>query len=500
MLTVGTLAWLARCERRVWLDRYGDRTLQVSNSPMATRHATAGVVHEAEVMATMLAPAQPVAVPDWPALIAETQALMHAGAATIRQGGLEAHWGSGMRLCGRPDILRRTPQPSRLGAWSYEPVEIKQHGAATSHDATQLDLYRWLLTQVQGTTPEGELWLGVQDGRPAAIIRRSDPLDALEQHLLPVTRLRQDTEPPITFARHCAYCAWRSACDQAAHARQDIALLAGLDRRTAGALRRDGVTTLEALAALPATRLTRYPYVGAIRAAQFHAHAQALIRRAPYRKAEPPSPLPTPALFFDVESHPDTQEPWAFGVLDAAGNPGIAIVSARHVTAGRTHANITSIPVVFVHDVAAGWQQVAARAGRDAGAILHWGRYEQTCLDRTGGQRAQAVLRSRLADLHPMLDARYALPIPRSTAQTTGSLKAVGAYLGHRWPDEADWHLAWEQYTTWQGLVAQTPFGGAPAAELDAHLALALAYLRADLEALRHVWIWLVAREIPSSP
>jgi hypothetical protein len=48
--------------------------------------------------------------------------------------------------------------------------------------------------------------------------------------------------------------------------------------------------------------------------------------------------------------------------------------------------------------------------------------------------------------------------------------------------------------------VAHTPFGVAPAAELDAHLAPALAYLRADLEALRHVWIWLVAREAPSGP
>ncbi|MBX0328572.1 hypothetical protein K2Z83_12880 [Oscillochloris sp. ZM17-4] len=174
-------------------------------------------------------------------------------------------------------------------------------------------------------------------------------------------------------------------------------------RASGAALRGDGITTLEDLVALPTIRLARYPYAGASRAAQLHAHAQALLGAAPYRKAAPPPALPVPALFFDIESRPDTQEPWAFGWLDAAGVPGIAIVSPRHVTAKRTQARIADIPVVFVRDMAAGWGHIAAQ-------------------------------------------------------------------------------------------VARTPLGMVPDAAHDAVLTPALTYLRADLEALRHVWLWLRAR------
>ncbi len=479
-LTAGTVAWLARCERRVWLDIYGDRAQRVADSPVAARRAAAGVVHEAALMAAMLEPAQPVVAADWPALVGETGALMRAGAAEIRQGGLEAAWGDGIVLCGRPDVLRRVARPSELGAWSYEPVEIKQHAAAQPRDALQLDLYRWLLAQVQGDAPEGELWLGAQGGRPQAILRRAEPLAGLERQLLQVAGLREDAEPAIVFARHCAYCAWRSACDEAARGRQDIALLAGLDRRAAAALRADGHATLADVAALPAARLARYRHVGAGRAAQLHSHARALICGAPHRRAQAPAPLPAAALFFDIESRPDTQEPWAFGWLDGDGAPGIAIVSARHVSAGARGATIAGIPLVFVPDAAAGWAEVAARAARAEGAILHWGGYERECLDRTAGAQEQASLRPRLADLHAALELRYALPIARGAEQTAGSLKAVGAYLGHGWPHDADWLVAWTRYVEWRDRAAP-----------DTHLAPGLAYLHADLAALRHVWGWL---------
>ncbi len=498
VLTARTVSWLARCTRRIWLDLYGDRTLQVADNPVAARRAAAGVVHEAAVMVTIREPAPPVDEPDWPSLVAETQALMRAGATEIRQGGMEACGGRRFRLRGRPDVMRRTPHPSLLGAWSYEPIEIKQHGMATSHDTIQLDFSRWLLTQAQGHTPDGELWLGADaDGQPAMILQRSEPLAALECDLRQIAELSSDTEPAIAFARHCGYCAWRNACDAAADTRQDIALLSRLDRRTATALRTDGFTRLADIAALSPSRLMRYPYADETRAAHLHAHAQALIRGVPYDKGPPPSPLPMPALFFDIESCPHTQEPWAFGWLDAAGVPGMAIVSAWHVAAKSTHAIIADIPVIFVRDPAEGWQQVVVRAGRDAGAILHWGRYEQECLARTGGERAHAALHRRLTDLHTVLDGRYALPIARSTGQTTGSLKAVGTYLGHRWPDEADWLVAWERYTAWHEQVALNPFEGTPAVTVNPHLAPALDYLCADLEALRLIWSWLHEHESP---
>lgn len=496
ILTAKTMTWLERCERRVWLELHGDRSRQVADSPVSAQRAAAGLVHEANVMAAMLEPARLVEVPGWLALVQETLRLMREGATEIRQGGLEAQLDTHLRVCGRPDVLRRIEHASRLGQWSYEPIEIKQRSQATAHDLLQLDVYRWMLGIATGHVPDGELWLGAQHGVPTTILHQATPLYSLDQKLQRVCALRSAPEPAIWFAEHCQYCPWRAACSQQAEASQDIALLTKLDRRTAVALRTNGITTLSQITQLPAMHLARYPYAGPTIAPHLLVRAQALLAGEPIRATQPQAALAEPALLLDLESHPQSQVPWAFGWIDTDEHPGIVIVTPPRPAAAPKQLIISGVPVIFVTSPDEGWQHIAQLVRRKQGHIYHWGDHELHSLTKSASAAVTATLRSRLANLHEALAIRYTLPLPRLAGQTAGSLKTVGGYLGQEWPADVDWSISWFAYDTWRQQTSEAIFQRRSWDDrIDATLAPAIAYLHADLEALRRVWQWLKGRE-----
>lgn len=496
VLTAKTITWLERCERRVWLEVYGDRAQKVADSPISVQRAAAGLAHEAAVMTAMLEPAQPIEVPDWPTLVRETRRLMQEGVKEIRQAGLEVRFDSDLRLLGRPDVVRRLDQPSWLGPWSYAPVEIKQHAAPQPHDLLQLDLYRWMLGAAQGHLPDGELWLGARDGVPTTIQRQTSEPRAAVAQLRHVRSMSPHGEPAIWFSDHCQYCPWREACSRQAEERQDLALVARLNHRTAAALRADGITTLSQLAELSATQLTHYPNAGPKTARHILMHARALLAGAPLPGPQAQPALPTAALFLDLESHPATQEPWAFGWVDAQGRPGVALVAPPRPAAAPTAPHIGGVPIRFVDDVSTGWQQLTQLVRQGPGAIIHWSTHEPRCLTRTGPTAVVEALQPRMVDLHPAFMARYTLPIPRGATQTAGTLKAIGGYLGQQWPAEVDWSMSWAAYNAWRQQIGEAVFQRQAWDDgIDAILTPAIAYLLADVEALRRVWQWLKARE-----
>ena len=495
-LSITTIAWLARCERRVWLELHGECARKVPDRPTAVWRATAGRVHAAPVMATMHAPAQPVEVPDWSSRVRETWRMLREGVAEIHQAGLEVPLGEARWLHGQPDVLRRCDQPSHFGPWSYEPVEIKQHQRARPHDRLQLDLYRWMLGELQGWVPDGELWLGAHTGVPTMNHRQTGTLTHLTARWQQIDTLWHRPEPPVAFARFCESCAWRTACDQWAAERQDIAVLTGLERCTADALRADGITTLRQVAVLAPAQLQRYPFAGPTVASHVRAHAQALLAGSPIRASAPQPPVPEPTLFLDLESDPHSQEPWAFGWLDGAGQPGIALVIPARPAHAPTRTLLAGVPVQFVRTAHAGWQHIAHLVERRPGQIFHWGDHEERMLVRSAAPAVTNALRPRMADLHQACLCRYTLPIPRGASQTSGTLKAVGAYVGQRWPADVDYVVAWMAYTAWRHQMhAALDLRHPQIAAMDDLLLPAITYLHADVAALRRIWQWLTAQD-----
>lgn len=269
-----------------------------------------------------------------------------------------------------------------------------------------------------------------------------------------------------------------------------------LDRRTAVALRGNGIKTLSEFVQLSARSLARYPYAGPAVAQQLLVQAQALLSGNPIRSPQRQPALADPVLFLDLESHPQTQVPWAFGWSDAEGKAGVALVAPPRPASAPKQLVIAGVPVVFVREPATGWQHIAHLTRSQSGQIFHWGDHELHSLTRSAPPATAEALRLRLANLYELFALRYTLPIPRRPGRTAGTLKAVAGYLGQEWPAEVDWSVSWSAYSRWRHETAQVLLQRQPwSDDIDARLAPAISYLLADLEALRRVWQWLKERE-----
>lgn len=489
------MAWLRRCERRIWLDLHGDPAQRVVDSAFAAQRLALGHAHEQAVIDALVGTRQQMLAADWPSLLAETEAALRAGVPVIEQGGLACSI-DGLNLRGRPDLLYRIAQPSALGAWAYLPIEIKLHRDPRPEDHLQLGFYRWMLSTLQGYLPEGELWLGFDapTQQPKVRLRQSEPLE-LQPWLERLTLLRAGAEPPLNFSRHCSYCPWRVSCEQTALQRDELACLAHVDQRTAAALRSDGIGTLQALVQLTPEELACYPHCGPIRAQQLLGHAHALLSGMPYVHAKSAPNLPVPALFFDIESHPTTQEPWAFGWIRPCGQSGCLVVVPQRPAQAPSSMQIDGAVVSFVPDAASGWHMLAALVEDRAGALVHWGNYERQVVQRWATERVARSLTPRMCDLQRSVTRYCSFPIPRGAGHGATTLKAIGGYLGYPWPAAADWAAAWQAYQQWRhasdALVAH---GACWSDTIDAGLTEGLRYLMSDVVALRGVWDWVVDR------
>ena len=475
VLQAGRLAWLEKCERRLWLDRYGEPDERAILLPQARQRMQQGQAHETTIIEAMRGPATPLPTVSWTEAVQMTHDLMVAGAPEIRQAALEGLLSSTLRLRGKLDILVRVEQPSTLGAWSYEPIEVKSHRQATPSDRLQLDAYRWLLQILQGVTPRGILWLGATMGQPLQEVYE-DTLDEFESALDDIAALLlRPTAPPIRFRDPCGYCPWRAHCEREAITQQDLALLTGLDIRAERALRNMGIATLTDLVALSERDFRGFPYVGKSTAIRLQYQARAILAGQPIiRNDRPRTALPAIDLWFDLETDERTQEPWAFGWSTDAETTDIVLVASQHTTPLLVDSRIR---VQFVRDAAAGWACLANAAAQ--GNILHWGTHEQT-LVRQAPAAVRTTLSHRLVNALPLVAERVVLPIIRTPRQSSGQLKAIGAVLGFTWPEQAgDWMAARTAFDTWQAT-----------GDTDA-LVLACQYLCADVLALAHIWRWL---------
>jgi uncharacterized protein len=183
------------------------------------------------------------------AAVAATLQAMERGDPVIAQGTLRSgSWN------GRADILRRVEVPSRLGDWSYEPIDTKLARETKAGTVLQLCLYADLLADMQGLPPE-YMYVVVpwSEFRPqqyrfadyAAYFRKVKRalLDALA---VPATGANYPD--PI---EHCEICRWREACDKRRRDDDHLSLVAGISKVQINELRGRGIATVQSLADMP---------------------------------------------------------------------------------------------------------------------------------------------------------------------------------------------------------------------------------------------------------
>jgi uncharacterized protein len=181
--------------------------------------------------------------------VSATVAAMRQGVDVIVQAAL-AHQG----WSGRADVLRRVETPSKLGNWSYEPVETKLARETKAGAILQLCLYADLLSEMQGMPPEYMYvvppWSEFQPQR----YRFADYGAYFRKVKRALTTAMAEQPSGDTYPdpiEHCDICRWRETCDERRREDDHLCLVAGISKIQINELKTRGVGTVQGLAEMP---------------------------------------------------------------------------------------------------------------------------------------------------------------------------------------------------------------------------------------------------------
>ena len=147
-LSVTEIINFYRCPRLLFLNKFGDKTLQVPPSDFLRRLWKVGRNYESTAVDFFKYEKPKYKIGDIDAGLKATLELMKKGVETIYQGVLKND-----ELAGIPDFLIKAKGNSFLGEHYYYAVDIKGASTAKERYLIQLASYSYLLGEVQGFTP-----------------------------------------------------------------------------------------------------------------------------------------------------------------------------------------------------------------------------------------------------------------------------------------------------------------------------------------------------------
>lgn len=445
LLTKEILLYYQRCERRSFLDVYGDSSQREPPGDYLQKLLRDSQSHRAAVLAgwNLHRPTYPLG--DWAAGAAATLALMEQGVESIHRGVLLMTTPEGLTLMSNADLLVRQPGQSRWGGWTYVPAEIKLGKRPKFEYQIVAAFHAWLLSSVQGVWPE-TAWLILRQGKRYTV-RLPEWMPRMQAVLRDCSQmLLQRLEPEVFIARNrCNLCHWFQQCYGIARTQQHLSLLPGVTPNRYRTLQSLNLTTVKALAQASPARLEPLPGFGRAIARQLVRQAQAVLRNEVLFNANltqhsqsnghlvPTAPI---ELYFDIEAEPD---------LDLAYLHGVLVVD--HLAQTEIfHAFLAEEP----DDERQAWlaflelMQIYPQA-----PVFHFCAYEVQTVQRlarlydTPTEITQSLL-GRFWDLHAWVTERLVLPVE------SYALKTIARWLGFDWRDtEANGAQAIYWYGQW---------------------------------------------------
>lgn len=323
--------------------------------------------------------------------VSETYEAMQRGAQIIVQGALA----NGLWV-GRPDILRRIPQPGLLGDWSYEAIDTKLARQTRGGTLLQLCLYADLLETTQGHWPEHVYVVAPGAEFPTQEFRTSSyaAYYRFVKRALEETLRRSETQTYPDPVEHCDICRWRGECEARRRDDDHLCLIAGITKVQRAEFHRHGVHTAANLATVPLP-LPWKPSRG-IRQSYERVREQARVQIEARKKARPvyevipPSagvglahlPVPSPGdIFFDLEADPFVGEgglEYLFGYVHSDDK------GTQHYVGEWAHSRAQEQRAfeIFIDFVVARWAQFSDMH------IYHYAPYEPGALKRMMGRYA----------------------------------------------------------------------------------------------------------------
>jgi predicted RecB family nuclease len=478
LLTAEILLNYQRCNRRAFLDIYGDSSQKDAPSDYLQKLFQDSAGNQRSLLADTEYQRPTFPSGNWEVGAENTVELMRQGVETIYQPILLAPI-DGIPWLAIPDLLIKHPGQSHFGDWLYLPQEIKLSKRAKTEYQIVLAYHTRVLAEVQGAWPE-QAFLNLKD-KGLYAVDLWEMLPRLEEVVAGcLSTLGGAPAPEVFISRNrCALCHWYSHCYDIASTSQHLSLLPGVTQGRYTELQKLQITTLETLASTPPKRLETLPGFGFDAALRLARQAQVTLHnQAQPSEGFPPASqygrflqeeLPTAPieLYFDIESEPS---------LDLIYLHGLLVVD-RVAGTHQFHALLADNPddeqKVWEEFLDLVWQYPTA-------PIFHFCPYEvQTVMKLakqygTPMERVKPLL-PRFFDLHEIVTRVATLPVE------SYALKNIARWMGFDWRDaNANGAQSIYWYAKWLSTQERS------------YLDSIVIYNEDDCRATHHIKEWLV--------
>lgn len=477
LLTDALLLDYKRCQRRAFLNRYGDPLLQDAERDFFLKLRQESQNHIAQVLDQLYPHADHLPYSySWKEKGKATETLMAQGVECIYKGVLgheteDVLTRETIVLVGSPHLLIKYPGQSKFGNWTYIPISIQLGRRPKPEYKLIAAFYAHLLAMIQGNSPSlaqlilrplkiYDIDLGIWMPKVQDVIR-----DCLQM-------LYQRQEPEVFISRQrCSLCHWYTHCYTLAQSQQHLSLVPGVTPSRYESLQTLGIKSLASLATASAFNMGEL--VGLDVATQLQQQAQSIIENRAILKSNSlvyeQGIVPTASieLYFDIEAEPELNLDYLLGILRVD----------RQKNTKQFYPFLAEKP----EDEKLIWLNFLTFVNSYPDApIFHYSEYEVETIKRLANlyntpQKQLENLLNRCIDIHKQVINTVILPVE------SYSLKSLANWLGFEWRDagvSGDQCVCW--YDQWLATGDRTL------------IEAILRYNEDDCKATFHLKNWLV--------
>ena len=413
LISAGALARIHTCAHFWHLQCFGDATLVTEPDAGAQLRMDAGIAHEDEVIAKLkvVQPEYPEDKP-WEG-IEPTLELMRKGAPLIYKGVLKNG-----RTFGLPDLLEKTKRKSKLGSFSYSPVDIKSHAKVTFKDKLQLAAYSFMLQEVLGFMPlDGAIILKDQSRAGVDLDSEITKIKAALAQALSVEKREVSTLP--LRCSECGNCPWSDHCDSGRKDQKLVTVLSGMNSRLVRKLIDGGVATYDRLVKLTPNQIANKFDLEQDLANEIHLNARAWHTNTPLLKAKVKLPPERQTIiYYDIETYGETL--YLHGLFIENGKKTEVRQFAAQAIEDEEKVLIELLSFLSHHPDAVIYTWTTFEIGWISSIAERYPKHE----------KAISRMLKQFVDLKEVVKEALALPV------TTFSIKEVAPVFGFKWRAE----------------------------------------------------------------
>ena len=407
--SVSDLLNFYRCQRLLFLNKYGDKKLQLAPSDFLRRLWKFGRTYESTVVDFFKYEKPKYKIGDYDKGLDETLKLMKAGTETIYQGVLKND-----DVRGIPDFLIKAPGYSLFGDYYYYPVDIK--GASTSRERYlfQLATYSYLLGEIQGFTPlYGGLLLLEMD------LRIKYFYTLIKQVVNGINESKKilsnpEDMPDLFIDSNCQMCQWYNFCLPEANEKEHLSLVYGVNKKIKEKLEEIGIKNYAELADCTEEDFSEIEELAGEKGKSIIIQAKCLKEKKIYLKSIPTINKEEKEIFIDFESDM---------VLDEKGTELRRIDYLIGLLKGtRDKSEYSSLLVETTEEQLLADFTKFLNEHSDY-TFYHYGHYEQSIFN----DKWKDLPKVNLVNIEKIIKDSLVLPV------TSYSLKHIAKVLGFKW-------------------------------------------------------------------